>query len=158
MSRMFNVFQRLVEIELGYKREHDRVSCIMLTWRIKSSNLSQVCFLRFVIWLQAYRDTSISGDAYLRNLVHMPFFLQNVSLRRVAVAQQVKLFLHWRVVTKTTFCRRNVPNVTQAIYGRNFCNKLARVFVSGRLLQLSLMCVRNVGASSEASFRCSTLG
>ena len=38
---------------------------------------------------QAYRDTSISGDAYLRNLVHMPFFLQNVSLRRVAVAQQV---------------------------------------------------------------------
>ena len=38
---------------------------------------------------QAYRDTSIGGNAYLRNIVHLPFFLQNSGLRKVTVAQQL---------------------------------------------------------------------
>jgi ankyrin repeat-rich membrane spanning protein len=38
---------------------------------------------------QAYRDTSIGGNAYLRNIVHLPFFLQNAGLRKVTVAQKL---------------------------------------------------------------------
>ena len=38
---------------------------------------------------QAYRETSIGGNAYLRNIVHLPFFLQNAGLRKVTVAQQL---------------------------------------------------------------------
>ena len=37
----------------------------------------------------AYRDTSIGGNAYLRNIVHLPFFLQNAGLRKVTTAQQL---------------------------------------------------------------------
>ena len=28
-------------------------------------------------------DASVGGDEYLRNLVHLPFFLQNAALRKV---------------------------------------------------------------------------
>ena len=38
---------------------------------------------------QAFSDTSIGGNSYLRNLVHLPFFLQNSGLRKVKVAQAV---------------------------------------------------------------------
>jgi len=38
---------------------------------------------------QAFSDTSIGGHAYLRNMVHLPFFLQNAGLRKVKVAQQL---------------------------------------------------------------------
>ena len=38
---------------------------------------------------QVFSDTSIGGDAYLRNMVHLPFFLQNSGLRKVKTAQQV---------------------------------------------------------------------
>ncbi len=38
---------------------------------------------------QAFSDTSIGGNAYLRNLVHLPFFLQNSGLRKVKMAQAV---------------------------------------------------------------------
>ena len=38
---------------------------------------------------QAFRDTSIGGMAYLRNIVHLPFYLQNAGLRKVNVAQQL---------------------------------------------------------------------
>ncbi len=38
---------------------------------------------------QAFRDTSIGGMAYLRNIVHLPFYLQNAGLRKVHVAQQL---------------------------------------------------------------------
>uniref|UniRef100_A0A0K2UQ48 Uncharacterized protein n=1 Tax=Lepeophtheirus salmonis TaxID=72036 RepID=A0A0K2UQ48_LEPSM len=38
---------------------------------------------------RAFIDTSIGGNAYLRNLVHLPFFLQNAGLRKVKVAQKV---------------------------------------------------------------------
>ncbi len=31
----------------------------------------------------AFSDTSIGGNAYLRNIVHLPFFLQNSGLRKV---------------------------------------------------------------------------
>ena len=37
---------------------------------------------------RAYSDTSIGGNAYLRNIVHLPFFLQNSGLRKVKTAQQ----------------------------------------------------------------------
>ena len=37
---------------------------------------------------QVFSDTSIGGDAYLRNMVHLPFFLQNSGLRKVKMAQQ----------------------------------------------------------------------
>ncbi|MEM7387874.1 MAG: P-loop NTPase fold protein, partial [Verrucomicrobiota bacterium] len=36
---------------------------------------------------QAFSDTSIGGNAYIRNVVHLPFFLQNSGLRKVKVAQ-----------------------------------------------------------------------
>jgi len=38
---------------------------------------------------QVFSDTSIGGHAYLRNMVHLPFFLQNAGLRKVKVAQQL---------------------------------------------------------------------
>merc|ERR1719266_885350 len=38
---------------------------------------------------QEFRDTSIGGHAYLRNMVHLPFFLQNAGLRKVKAAQQL---------------------------------------------------------------------
>jgi len=38
---------------------------------------------------QVFSDTSIGGNAYLRNMVHLPFFLQNAGLRKVKVAQQL---------------------------------------------------------------------
>ena len=38
---------------------------------------------------QVFSDTSIGGDAYLRNMVHLPFYLQNSGLRKVKTAQQV---------------------------------------------------------------------
>merc|ERR1719347_1710371 len=38
---------------------------------------------------QVFSDTSIGGHAYLRNMVHLPFFLQNAGLRKVKMAQQV---------------------------------------------------------------------
>ena len=38
---------------------------------------------------QAFSDTSIGGNAYLRNVVHLPFFLQNAGLRKVRRAQQL---------------------------------------------------------------------
>ena len=38
---------------------------------------------------QVFVETSISGNAYLRNMVHLPFFLQNAGLRKVKVAQKV---------------------------------------------------------------------
>merc|ERR1719347_1052433 len=38
---------------------------------------------------QVFSDTSIGGNAYLRNMVHLPFFLQNAGLRKVKTAQQI---------------------------------------------------------------------
>lgn len=38
---------------------------------------------------KAFRETSIGGVAYLRNIVHLPFYLQNAGLRKVQVAQQM---------------------------------------------------------------------
>ena len=38
---------------------------------------------------QVFTDTSIGGHAYLRNMVHLPFFLQNAGLRKVKTAQQI---------------------------------------------------------------------
>lgn len=38
---------------------------------------------------QAFRETSIGGMAYLRNIVHLPFYLQNAGLRKVNVSQQL---------------------------------------------------------------------
>lgn len=37
----------------------------------------------------AYSDTSIGGNTYLKNIVHLPFFLQNSGLRKVRIALQV---------------------------------------------------------------------
>ena len=36
-----------------------------------------------------FSETSIGGHAYLRNMVHLPFFLQNAGLRKVKTAQAV---------------------------------------------------------------------
>ena len=38
---------------------------------------------------QEFRDTSIGGHSYLRNMVHLPFFLQNAGLRKVKAAQAI---------------------------------------------------------------------
>eukprot|EP00095_Tigriopus_kingsejongensis_P008494 snap_masked-scaffold18_size714446-processed-gene-6.15 protein:Tk08494 transcript:snap_masked-scaffold18_size714446-processed-gene-6.15-mRNA-1 annotation:"kinase d-interacting substrate of 220 kda-like isoform x2" len=49
----------------------------------------------------AYSDTSIGGNTYLKNIVHLPFFLQNSGLRKVKTAVQVassmksKASNHW---------------------------------------------------------------
>ena len=34
-------------------------------------------------------ETSIAGGAYLRNMVHLPFFLQNAGLRKVNAAKEI---------------------------------------------------------------------
>ena len=56
---------------------------------------------------QAFRDTSIGGMAYLRNIVHLPFYLQNAGLRKVNVAQQLAAagIFFFKSVSKTTKIR-----------------------------------------------------
>ena len=39
-----------------------------------------------------FRDTSIGGNAYLRNIVHLPLYLQNSGFRKVHIAQQLASF------------------------------------------------------------------
>ena len=43
---------------------------------------------------QTYKDTSIGGMTYLRNIVHLPFYLQNSGLRKVPIAQVG--FINWK--------------------------------------------------------------
>ena len=43
---------------------------------------------------QTFHDTSIGGDAYLRNIVHLPFYLQNSGFRKVPIAQQLASTSH----------------------------------------------------------------
>ena len=38
-----------------------------------------------------FNESNIGGHDYLRNLVHLPFFLQNSGLRKVKAAQQAAL-------------------------------------------------------------------
>ncbi|XP_023333553.1 kinase D-interacting substrate of 220 kDa [Eurytemora carolleeae] len=38
---------------------------------------------------QVFSETSIGGNAYLRNMVHLPFFLQNSGFRKIKIAQQL---------------------------------------------------------------------
>lgn len=38
-----------------------------------------------------FNESNIGGHDYLRNLVHVPFFLQNAGLRKVKAAQQAAL-------------------------------------------------------------------
>lgn len=40
-----------------------------------------------------FNESNIGGHDYLRNLVHVPFFLQNAGLRKVKAAQQAALLL-----------------------------------------------------------------
>lgn len=44
-----------------------------------------------------FNESNIGGHDYLRNLVHLPFFLQNSGLRKVKVAQQTSLAQHRKV-------------------------------------------------------------
>ena len=39
-----------------------------------------------------FTDSNIGGHDYLRNMVHLPFYLQNSGLRKVKVAQQTAQF------------------------------------------------------------------
>ena len=38
---------------------------------------------------KVFSETAISGNDYLKNLIHLPFFLQNSALRKVNLAQKV---------------------------------------------------------------------
>ena len=38
-----------------------------------------------------FNESNIGGHDYLRNLVHLPFYLQNAGLRKVKAAQQAAL-------------------------------------------------------------------
>lgn len=38
-----------------------------------------------------FRESSFSGHDYLRNLIHLPFYLQNSGLRKIKLAEQVFL-------------------------------------------------------------------
>lgn len=38
-----------------------------------------------------FNESNIGGNDYLRNLVHLPFYLQNAGLRKVKAAQQAAL-------------------------------------------------------------------
>jgi len=59
---------------------------------------------------QVFSDTSIGGHAYLRNMVHLPFFLQNAGLRKVKIAQQLaskqKMSHSWHEVEDPALFRR----------------------------------------------------
>jgi len=68
---------------------------------------------------QVFSETSIGGNAYLRNMVHLPFFLQNAGLRKVKVAQQLSAKLRtihfWhdnedQNVRRTSIDSDDVPN------------------------------------------------
>ena len=50
-----------------------------------------------------FNESNIGGNDYLRNLVHLPFYLQNAGLRKVKSAQQAALTArNPRGVTVTT--------------------------------------------------------
>ena len=38
-----------------------------------------------------FNESNIGGHDYLRNLVHLPFYLQNAGLRKVKAAQQAAI-------------------------------------------------------------------
>merc|ERR1719312_1442172 len=69
---------------------------------------------------QVFSDTSIGGNAYLRNMVHLPFFLQNAGLRKVKTAQQLSAKLRSTIhfwhdsedqnVRRTSIDSDDVPN------------------------------------------------
>jgi len=40
-----------------------------------------------------FNESNIGGHDYLRNLVHLPFYLQNAGLRKVKTAQQAAITL-----------------------------------------------------------------
>lgn len=49
---------------------------------------------------RAFQNTTVRGHDYLRNIVHLPFYLQNSGLRKVRAAQQTAVGLkrsgsHW---------------------------------------------------------------
>ena len=43
-----------------------------------------------------FNESNIGGHDYLRNLVHLPFFLQNSGLRKVKTAQEAAMALKRR--------------------------------------------------------------
>ena len=65
---------------------------------------------------QVFSDTSIGGYAYLRNMVHLPFFLQNAGLRKVKTAQQLaskmkSKFRPFISLYETSSITRNIPRL-----------------------------------------------
>ncbi|XP_054715748.1 kinase D-interacting substrate of 220 kDa B-like [Uloborus diversus] len=64
---------------------------------------------------KAFQKSNISGYEYLRNVVHLPFYLQNSGLRRVKAAQQAALL--WNKKSGNYWnedreCDRAVPTVS----------------------------------------------
>ncbi len=85
---------------------------------------------------QAFSDTSINGNSYLRNLVHLPFFLQNAGLRKVKVAQNVATQLKnksssmWLEIADETGSSRKLSNESNVF--RKSGGKNVRLGGSGR--------------------------
>uniref|UniRef100_T1J258 Uncharacterized protein n=1 Tax=Strigamia maritima TaxID=126957 RepID=T1J258_STRMM len=55
---------------------------------------------------RVFNDLNINGHDYLRNIVHLPFYLQNSGMRRVRVAQRIaakKMNNHWGVDERESF-------------------------------------------------------
>ena len=78
---------------------------------------------------QEFRDTSIGGHAYLRNMVHLPFFLQNAGLRKVKAAQQLaqryRLAHSWCERDENTSRRPSIESVRGSKMGSSKKKKLS---------------------------------
>ncbi|KAF0313999.1 Kinase D-interacting substrate B [Amphibalanus amphitrite] len=59
---------------------------------------------------KVFSETAISGNDYLKNLIHLPFFLQNSALRKVNLAQKVAASRERR---DTWIDTDNEPNIQQ---------------------------------------------
>ncbi|XP_059085924.1 kinase D-interacting substrate of 220 kDa-like isoform X2 [Tigriopus californicus] len=58
----------------------------------------------------AYSDTSIGGNTYLKNIVHLPFFLQNSGLRKVRIALQVAATMKSKVTSNMSWVETEDTN------------------------------------------------
>merc|ERR1719347_608610 len=78
---------------------------------------------------QVFSDTSIGGHAYLRNMVHLPFFLQNAGLRKVKTAQQIssrhKVAHSWYERDENTSRRPSIESVRGSKIGSSKKKKLS---------------------------------
>eukprot|EP00092_Neocalanus_flemingeri_P007739 GFUD01008355.1.p1 GENE.GFUD01008355.1~~GFUD01008355.1.p1 ORF type:complete len:1621 (+),score=387.09 GFUD01008355.1:109-4971(+) len=84
---------------------------------------------------EVFSDTSIGGYAYLRNMVHLPFFLQNAGFRKIKIAQTLSLKVKNELIW--TESEINLGNSQQKLGADSHENMLGRVNSSARFDKLT---------------------